>query len=186
MEGDVLGYPGISVRSISIHSLRMEGDTLTIMYFVSKMISIHSLRMEGDLEPHHKCRQDQYFNPLPPYGGRLYGNLYNRVRKLFQSTPSVWRETGFSFTNILIMCNFNPLPPYGGRRNISSRPAVRLYFNPLPPYGGRRWLFLAFSVMIEISIHSLRMEGDSSLRSTIIPSFHFNPLPPYGGRPVRF
>ena len=33
-----------------------------------------------------------------------------------------------------------------------------------------------------ISIHSLRMEGDSSLRSMIIPSFHFNPLPPHGGR----
>ena len=34
----------------------------------------------------------------------------------------------------------------------------------------------------DISIHSLRMEGDSTLFAPVLPSHHFNPLPPHGGR----
>ena len=42
-----------------------------------------------------------------------------------------------------------------------------------------------------ISIHSLRMEGDTDATSFCKPLRHFNPLPPHGGRPglyktVRF
>ena len=33
-----------------------------------------------------------------------------------------------------------------------------------------------------ISIHSLRMEGDSILVTKWIEKEHFNPLPPHGGR----
>ena len=33
-----------------------------------------------------------------------------------------------------------------------------------------------------ISIHSLRMEGDNSLRTVSKGLFNFNPLPPHGGR----
>ena len=35
----------------------------------------------------------------------------------------------------------------------------------------------------DISIHSLRMEGDSFLAALHRPAANFNPLPPYGGRP---
>ena len=58
---------------ISIHSLRMEGDEIVCKSCVCAMISIHSLRMEGDR------------------------NLDNQTIgiRLFQSTPSVWRETAY-------------------------------------------------------------------------------------------
>ena len=35
-------------------------------------ISIHSLRMEGDADAEAEARGEGDFNPLPPYGGRLY------------------------------------------------------------------------------------------------------------------
>ena len=57
---------------ISIHSLRMEGDlTRTCALQDNSVISIHSLRMEGD----HRLI----------VGFQAY--------KVFQSTPSAWRET---------------------------------------------------------------------------------------------
>ena len=56
---------------ISIHSLRMEGDPTHGNFSPYHIISIHSLRMEGD-----------HF-------------ITNQVlwSKVFQSTPSAWRET---------------------------------------------------------------------------------------------
>ena len=69
---------------ISIHSLRVEGDTTTTAgHTVYLWISIHSLRVEGD----------DYFLYLPFCG------------TLFQSTPSVWRETicvYLSFVDVVI------------------------------------------------------------------------------------
>ena len=61
----------IICKSISIHSLRMEGDRFRESVFHRYTISIHSLRMEGDLQ-------------------QLW---YNNKCKIFQSTPSAWRET---------------------------------------------------------------------------------------------
>ena len=123
-------------------------------------ISIHSLRMEGDNCSHRVTLQNVHFNPLPPYGGRLsvrphseipyhfnplppYGGRLIRSYRfiwtaVFQSTPSVWRETGVTATS-------NP---------------ARTDFNPLPPYGGRLNAYLPINTETGISIHSLRMEGD--------------------------
>ena len=58
-------------HTISIHSLRMEGDQMPNGCFLTTRISIHSLRMEGD------CFAVAAFIFIP----------------VFQSTPSVWRET---------------------------------------------------------------------------------------------
>ena len=126
-----------------------------------------------------------YFNPLPPYGGRPTFAPLVQIALSFQSTPSVWRETNIDRALKNPLADFNPLPPYGGRRDFV-RSNCRHNI---------------------ISIHSLRMEGDSwnihkrpcekSFQST--PSVwreticvcwcfrrivHFNPLPPYGGRPI--
>ena len=57
-----------------------------------------------------------------------------------------------------------------------------LYFNPLPPHGGRPKVFQQISKSIDISIHSLRMEGDRWICRSVSALFHFNPLPPHGGR----
>ena len=56
----------------------------------------------------------------------------------FQSTPSAWRETLPAADVFSVFCDFNPLPPHGGR-------LVQVTIN---------FQFL------NISIHSLRMEGD--------------------------
>ena len=78
-------------------------------------ISIHSLRVEGD----------------------SFASPQKYEMRIFQSTPSVWRETGVStdtglqgiisihslrvegdaFGSVLVytLSNFNPLPPCGGR-----------------------------------------------------------------------
>ena len=79
-----------------------------------------------------------YFNPLPPHGGRRRRGSDRRI-------------SGY----------FNPLPPHGGRpskRCPEAPPAG--YFNPLPPHGGRLLIDFTKSESKNISIHSLRMEGD--------------------------
>ena len=123
--------------------------------------------------------------------------------------------------------DFNPLPPHGGRHQDHARSFRKDYFNPLPPHGGRPrprndlWWTKPFqstpsawretdNIVVEdnyttISIHSLRMEGDTVLDVTVFmplafqstPSAwretrhcprnstsnrNFNPLPPHGGR----
>ena len=61
-------------------------------------------------------------------------------------------------------------------------PEADLYFNPLPPHGGRPVLDFLRRAIQEISIHSLRMEGDTHCVSIVLTGGHFNPLPPHGGR----
>ena len=82
------------------------------------------------------------------------------VRIAFQSTPSAWRETERNGCATIPLNHFNPLPPHGGR------------LGNIPPYGYDR----------KISIHSLRMEGDTDATWFCKPLRHFNPLPPHGGR----
>ena len=95
-------------------------------------------------------------------GDRLSA-VFITTLSVFQSTPSVWRETR--------------------QRNRIRRKTA--HFNPLPPYGGRLEIWRYKVAVREISIHSLRMEGDS--KKPVIPSSlrHFNPLPPYGGRQMQ-
>ena len=67
--------------------------------------------------------------------------------------------------------DFNPLPPHGGRQLEYARPAVEENFNPLPPHGGRPIGKAVGDDVPDISIHSLRMEGDSS-PDTAEPMLH--------------
>ena len=78
-----------------------------------------------------------HFNPLPPYGGRRITPLLYLSALIFQSTPSVWRETS---------------------RRLHRSAASSISIHSLRMEGdcdsecrGRR---------CAISIHSLRMEGD--------------------------
>ena len=70
MEGDRSGKLSNSQIHISIHSLRMEGDIYRMLRIQNKIISIHSLRMEGDPDTTTEVQTTEYFNPLPPHGGR--------------------------------------------------------------------------------------------------------------------
>ena len=60
---------------------------------VRTLISIHSLRVEEDFAIVPTAFVLSDFNPLPPCGGRLLGDDNTVALDLFQSTPSVWRET---------------------------------------------------------------------------------------------
>ena len=177
------------------------------MSFDGFYISIHSLRMEGDISIKNMTANYPYFNPLPPYGGRHPRMRLRRMPETFQSTPSVWRETVLQVVGQSTGHHFNPLPPYGGRHQsaqyhlhyklFQSTPSVWrethccwedslkiLHFNPLPPYGGRQHYAALVLVSADISIHSLRMEGDRASRTLMGISQYFNSLPPYGGRRV--
>ena len=172
-----------SHRCISIHALRGEGDlALRLVFQHHSQISIHALRGEGDLNlkflPHIK----PYFNPRPPWGGRLLhlrrgSNSrtisihalrgegdditidFQIVYGIFQSTPSVGRAT-ISGTVGAITKIFQSTPSVG--RATNGR------YNNIP--------------LTYISIHALRGEGDVLRSDYRAVRRHFNPRPPWGGR----
>ena len=79
-----------------------------------------------------------HFNPLPPHGGRLFPAQGVCHDRLFQSTPSAWRET-------LLLD-----PAY--RIIVISIHSLRMEGDP--------WNIFFSMHRHFISIHSLRMEGD--------------------------
>ena len=130
-------------------------------------ISIHSLRMEGDFVTKWRYGLMWYFNPLPPHGGRPATELCICKQKIFQSTPSAWRETAAIMQHV-DRCLFQSTPsawretmrrkitvtehefqstPSAWRetRLSSCQPEISRYFNPLPPHGGRHWYSYAMS-----------------------------------------
>ena len=128
-----------------------------------RAISIHSLRMEGDNGIRRNIRRICHFNPLPPHGGRLVASVaLATVLLLFQSTPSAWRETSMFFH------------PFLKNDIFQSTPSA---WRETPDYQ-------RIQTLQRISIHSLRMEGDSALSFLLLRNSNFNPLPPHGGRPV--
>ena len=186
----------------------MEGDGSTGRSHPENGISIHSLRMEGDSDLLYSLSgQTVYFNPLPPYGGRPSTTKPSVVILIFQSTPSVWRETRPCISYNWIFCISIHSLRMEGDLNFPETFLDFFHFNPLPPYGGRHRWNIRNSTRESISIHSLRMEGDprfsdpakfhvlfqstpsvwretKELSGVQIFFCYFNPLPPYGGRPI--
>ena len=140
--------------------------------------STHALRVEGD---RHKIGRDMiqdlfqstpsgwratcrstgtavrtcHFYPRPPGGGRPRGNFHGLYIEIFLSTPSGWRATAGITRFIDAGTDFYPRPPGGGRRERSTQShAVRT-----------------------ISIHALRVEGDSLMerRKATEPQFLSTP-----------
>ena len=167
------------------------------------------------------------FQSTPSVWRETLSKLLGSATLAFQSTPSVWRETRSCCCSWRSCSYFNPLPPCGGRHAFIRLFVAGLHFNPLPPCGGRLeevvdtaiiklfqstpsvWRetidFTTFKGLYGISIHSLRVEGDSCRigqriihgefqstpsvwRETMLPMIlisiviNFNPLPPCGGR----
>ena len=100
---------------ISIHSLRVEGDLGHYLLGHLGTISIHSLRVEGDVEDTHIFRRSC----------------------LFQSTPSVWRETKKAQPDKDVQrISIHSLRVEGDGIPVHAE-LQAIYFNPLPPCGGR-------------------------------------------------
>ena len=124
-----------------------------------------------------------YFNPLPPHGGRrktqaaqsdssnisihslrMEGDAADRPKrsavKVFQSTPSAWRETNSLAALVrTIYISIHSLRMEGDVVAFLGKDVIR-NFNPLPPHGGRPQSLTCSITVLTISIHSLRMEGD--------------------------
>ena len=130
--------------------------------------------------------EQKYFNPRPPRGGR---------RAPSPALPATWTY-------------FNPRPPRGGRPMLLRILSVAMIFQSTPSARRATRFFLHIAGQVNISIHALREEGDSSCcarssrggrfqstpsarRATTAlwwstpSSAHFNPRPPRGGRPSR-
>ena len=100
-------------------------------------ISIHSLRIEGDSRCRNRHCVTEHFNPLPPHGGRRNQHGYQDTENGFQSTPSVWRETLGATVDF-----------------------VHWVFQSTPSVWRETVYGISGNVDLNISIHSLRMEGD--------------------------
>ena len=170
----------------------------------------------------------RHFNPLPPHGGRPTFAPLVQIALSFQSTPSAWRETrcclatewthGISihslrmegdFVQFFLFAtdgHFNPLPPHGGRPSCFGLFSFDRGFQSTPSAWRETQIITSATQNMDISIHSLRMEGDAkkerrniareiisihslrmegdaAARPRALAGGYFNPLPPHGGRP---
>ena len=132
----------------------MEGDgAITTPGYVGD-ISIHSLRMEGDSR-HCACGRSQlHFNPLPPHGGRLPFSNRRFTDSTFQSTPSAWRETHW----------------HNGQ-------SITRQFQSTPSAWRETTICHTVFRCDDISIHSLRMEGDTVFSPDNNRDFPFQSTP---------
>ena len=79
--------------------------------------------------------------------------------------------------------DFYPRPPGGGRPGARTIVQLDLYhFYPRPPGGGRQKYFYVLNLFFIISIHALRVEGDSIGTCSPRSCRDFYPRPPGGGR----
>ena len=135
-------------------------------------ISIHSLRMEGDSRRETAAFMADYFNPLPPHGGRRPLTDMVTVEAPI-SIHSLRMEGDVNSDDHLrhgVAISIHSLRMEGDSGKKTVKHIVRGYFNPLPPHGGRPIGTNDGGPDKAISIHSLRMEGD-----VIKPSIETDP-----------
>ena len=101
-----------------------------------------------------------YFNPLPPHGGRPEREISISVFvSISIHSLRMEGDVGQS-TPIQGLRDFNPLPPHGGRPNLRCTARNMRAFQSTPSAWRETGLPTHVVVCYGISIHSLRMEGD--------------------------
>ena len=151
------------------------------------------------------CRKSFYFNPRPPWGGRLGSNAC--ISSAVGISIHALRGEGDARDLERGSCSwhFNPRPPWGGRpvaqsvaafaSSFQSTPSVGratmilsflylhcLLFQSTPSVGRATTYRLRKEKIFGISIHALRGEGDTQKPVYNIDRKYFNPRPPWGGR----
>ncbi len=148
------------------------------------LISIHALREEGDSRGTTKRRNERYFYPRPPRGGRLKRGKMHPAPCKFLSTPSARRATRHCPRPRLVkVISIHALREEG---DLVIQPFGQTLedFYPRPPRGGRPAAETCRGAQSSISIHALCEEGDMCAM-TFYPRFSdFYPRPPRGGRPT--
>ncbi len=82
----------------------------------------------------------------------------------------------------VLLGDFNPLPPHGGRLQIFLIASHAPEFQSTPSAWRETYHKTEKRLVVDISIHSLRMEGDGNIPPYGYDRKNFNPLPPHGGR----
>ena len=145
-----------------------------------------------------------YFYPRPPRGGRRTFRRNGTTATVFLSTPSARRATYSSTPVNNSQGNFYPRPPRGGRPGYQGLYGYPVIFLSTPSARRATVAVGLYTLVVEISIHALREEGDSRegllsrqrrisihalreegdrcSRPFPSPSSYFYPRPPRGGR----
>ena len=155
---------------------------MQIFHCIVYRISIHSLRMEGDVAVFVYVVILKLFQSTPSVWRETIMPMWMKMVKwIFQSTPSVWRETEL-YSNFLQDFSFQSTPSVWRETLllVHFQLTQQISIHSLRMEGDLCYQFALVS--FAISIHSLRMEGDGILWGTLAIIKHFNPLPPYGGR----
>ena len=126
-------------------------------------ISIHSLRMEGD-----------------PWKSIIVTSTTISIHSLRMEGDLIFVMIG------LLQNHFNPLPPHGGRRDAPDAMQKPSAFQSTPSAWRETLVQFIKNTTCQISIHSLRMEGDLIFCENRSDILYFNPLPPHGGRRTKF
>ena len=148
-----------------------------------RVISIHALRGEGDAIIAAAVSVSSYFNPRPPWGGRLPLSVPKGISILISIHALRGEGDPHSMPQSQLHTDFNPRPPWGGRRSLfriitrprsfQSTPSVgRATTSSIPtnlgtlfqstPSVGRATGWDTHGLPVEIiSIHALRGEGDT-------------------------
>ena len=126
-----------------------------------------------------------YFYPRPPRGGRPSYFSLRAIPELFLSTPSVRRATVFQNSSLQRQFVFLSTP---SARRATLRKESHANYEQLflsTPSARRATVFgVRLMILMVISIHALRKEGDSSLELAKQMTENFYPRPPQGGRPT--
>ena len=107
---------------------------------------------------------------------------------MFTISIHALREEGDSHpsANLPSSINFYPRPPRGGRPINSLLVNGREIFLSTPSARRATYILEQHEILVGISIHALREEGDWKLVLRTLQGFDFYPRPPRGGRrPVR-
>ena len=173
-----------------------------------KLVSIRTLCGEGDGRRGKAERhQFQHFYPRPPQGGRPTIRRWTMPSGQFLSTPSARRATcavtAFRKQLQIISIhalreegdrpqaqvqskadNFYPRPPRGGRRSAPSGRRSNSAFLSTPSARRATQQQQGQRQGLQISIHAIREEGDSSPKPSLWKPSNFYPRPPRGGRHI--
>ena len=189
---------------ISIHALREEGD-ISLTPDFTKCFYFNPRPPRGG-RPGPLCGYGrQLVFQSTPSARRATKDVLDFLFSLvFQSTPSARRATERWYDRVAdLVISIHALREEGDREQTPAE-AGNNYFNPRPPRGGRRESRLRAGetlpfqstpsarratidcrvvyVLVSISIHALREEGDAGSVGGASVGLDFNPRPPRGGR----
>ena len=148
------------VLKISIHALRVEGDLDLYRHISAHRISIHALRVEGDSETNAATSAS---DAISIHALRVEGDCG-------------------SVSARHLLPDFYPRPPGGGRPHRRTRRGSSRIFLSTPSGWRATVRPERRAALCPISIHALRVEGDSFCFVCSTLSANFYPRPPGGGR----